>query len=93
MSEINDVLKERGQNYGDFTKQARISQDIKTAMFRDIAMRGVNLRDYQREALEIIAHKLARIVNGNPDYTDSWIDIAGYAKLVADRLEKKDVTS
>jgi hypothetical protein len=41
---------------------------------------------YQREALEMIAHKIARIINGDPNYADSWVDIAGYAKLVADRL-------
>lgn len=36
----------------------------------------------------MIAHKIGRILNGDPNYADSWIDIAGYAKLVADRLEK-----
>jgi len=41
----------------------------------------------QREALDMICHKIARIVNGNPDYADSWTDIAGYATLVAERLE------
>ena len=43
--------------------------------------------DDQWEALEMIVHKMARIVNGNPDNADSWLDIAGYAMLVADRLE------
>lgn len=41
----------------------------------------------QQEALDMIAHKLGRILNGDPDYADSWADIAGYARLVADRLE------
>lgn len=40
----------------------------------------------QLEALEMIARKLARIINGDPNYADSWVDIADYAKLVADRL-------
>jgi hypothetical protein len=35
----------------------------------------------------MIAHKIARIINGDETYSDSWADIAGYAKLVADRLE------
>jgi hypothetical protein len=34
----------------------------------------------------MIAHMLGRILNGDPDYADSWHDIAGYAQLVADRL-------
>ena len=35
----------------------------------------------------MICHKIGRILNGDPDYGDSWRDIAGYALLVADRLE------
>ena len=50
------------------------------------AKRGCDLSPDQREALEMIAHKIARILNGDPDYADSWHDIAGYAQLVADRL-------
>ena len=51
------------------------------------AERGCDLDPDQREALEMIAHKIARIVNGDPNYADSWVDIAGYATLVADRLQ------
>jgi len=39
------------------------------------------------ESLEMQMHKVARILNGDPDYADSWDDIAGYAKLVGDRLK------
>jgi hypothetical protein len=35
----------------------------------------------------MIAHKIGRIVNGDPDHVDSWVDIAGYAQLVADELQ------
>jgi hypothetical protein len=45
-----------------------------------------SLRPDQKEALEMIQHKIARILNGDPDYVDSWTDIAGYSTLVADRL-------
>ena len=38
----------------------------------------------------MIASKLARIVIGNSNHRDSWIDIAGYAKLVADSIEKSE---
>lgn len=43
----------------------------------------------QREALDMNAHKVARILNGDPHYSDSWRDISGYATLVADRLDGK----
>ena len=33
--------------------------------------------------------KIARILNGDSNYHDSWHDIIGYAKLVADQLNKQ----
>lgn len=51
------------------------------------AKRGCDLAPDQRESLEMVMHKIARIINGDPNYADSWHDIAGYAKLVADRLD------
>lgn len=85
MSQIDEILTERGERYGVFIKHASVSQDIKRAMFN--CRHRSSLAPDQVEALEMIAHKLARIVNGDPDYVDSWVDIAGYAKLVADRLQ------
>ena len=41
-----------------------------------------NLKSYQRESLDMIVHKIARILNGDPNHVDSWHDIAGYATLV-----------
>jgi hypothetical protein len=90
MTEIVAVLIERGNRYGKFTGHALITQDLKGSMrsyFKDGGYPWESLAPDQREALEMIAHKIGRILNGDPDYADSWIDIAGYAKLVADRLE------
>jgi hypothetical protein len=42
----------------------------------------------QRESLDMIQHKIGRILCGDPDYADSWHDIAGYAMLVEQRLNK-----
>jgi len=39
--------------------------------------------------LQMVQHKIARVLNGDPTYADNFVDIAGYAKLVADELEKK----
>jgi hypothetical protein len=36
----------------------------------------------------MIAHKISRIVNGDANYMDSWIDIVGYAQLVIDKLQR-----
>lgn len=79
------VLNERGKRYGIFTGHAAITQQLKDAMHNHAGW--VKLAPDQCEALEMIAHKIGRILNGDPDYDDSWVDIAGYAKLVADRLQ------
>jgi hypothetical protein len=82
---IGEILDERGKRYGKFKNHAEISQAIKLIM-QDRSVWPM-LDDDQREALEMICHKMARIINGDPNYADSWIDIAGYAQLVADRLQ------
>ena len=84
-TDIQSTLAERGKRYGKFKDHAKLCQSIKHTM---ILTDGWQLCDPdQREALEMVAHKIARILNGDPNYADSWIDIAGYCKLVADRLE------
>ena len=81
------ILQERGNRYGTFVGNASTSQSIKRLMAEHLAKNNQQLDDDQWEAMEMIAHKLARIINGDPNYHDNWADIAGYAKLVADRLE------
>lgn len=83
---LDDTLHERGAKYGEFRHQAMIAQTLKNVM-REYGLS--RMQPMQIEALEMIQHKIARILNGDPNYADSWIDIAGYAKLVADRLESK----
>jgi len=89
ITDIDDVLKERGNRYGQFQDHAALSQKLKAVMMMHDADKYDKMAPDQREALEMIAHKQARILNGDPDYADSWRDIAGYATLVANRLEGK----
>jgi len=84
---LTETLKERGSRYGTFVGHAEVTQKLKRVMADELAKRHKVVTDDQWEALEMIAHKIGRIINGDPDYADSWIDVAGYAKLVADRLE------
>ena len=86
-SNIQETLEERGNRYGDFANHAEITQDIKNIMKNT---QNWSILNYdQREALEMVAHKIGRILNGDPNYDDSWVDIAGYATLVANRLQGK----
>lgn len=83
---VNELLAGRQSRYGSFQGHAEISQALKLTM--QDQTKWPMLDDDQREALEMIQHKIARILNGDPTYADNWIDIAGYATLVANRLEK-----
>lgn len=85
MTDIAATLAVRGSRYGDFSEHARITQNIKAAMAD--SPNWATLAPDQKEALEMIAHKAGRILNGDPNFHDSWHDIVGYTKLVADRLE------
>jgi hypothetical protein len=84
VNDIDATLAERGSRYGTFVGHAVITQEIKRAMNRHSGWD--KLADDQKECLEMIAHKVGRILNGDPNYHDSWHDIVGYSKLVADRL-------
>lgn len=84
MTNINQTLSERGKRYGEFLDHARYSQQIQRVLQQ--SPNWHKMRDDQRESLIIIAHKIARILNGDPNYADSWHDIAGYATLVDNRL-------
>ena len=86
---IDAVLDERGSRYGKFESHAEITQTLKREAARYLTRQRKELSFDQQEALDMIFHKIGRIINGDPDYADSWVDIAGYAKLVADRLEGK----
>lgn len=88
MSEIVEVLTQRGQVYGPFIRQAQIACELKGIMWSYTAW-AEQLAPDQREALEMIQVKIARIINGDPNYPDNWRDIEGYARLVANRLEEK----
>ncbi len=87
MNELESMLVERGNRYGVFKEHARITQNMKIEAYRLLKARGIDLAPDQAEALDMIFHKIGRILNGDPDYADSWDDIAGYAKLVGDRLK------
>lgn len=84
---IEQVLEARQSTYGEFDDNARISQMLKLAMKSSDGWERLNVS--QTEALEMIAHKIARILNGDPNYADNWIDISGYSTLVAREIAQK----
>lgn len=88
MSELEKTLEERGSVYGDFRDQATIAQQLKDTMRKFEGWDDMG--PHHKEALDMIQHKVARLINGDPNHQDSWHDIGGYAKCVEDRLPKQD---
>lgn len=99
---IKQVLNQRGARYGDFTDHAQIAQDLQDVLrgkltsltapeytvYDNLHARAGwhRLSPVQKQALTVICDKLARILSGDPNYDDNWIDLQGYARLVQERL-------
>lgn len=81
---VGELLSERGKTHGEYADHAQYTQSIKAFMRGTRSWNKLN--DMQREALEMIAHKVGRILAGDPSFRDHWDDIAGYARLVAERV-------
>lgn len=84
-----DTLNTRGSKYGKFKSIGEICQEFKGTLHNH--MDPLKLEPYQVEALEMILHKVTRIINGDPTYLDNWHDIAGYATLVEKTLQGEEI--
>lgn len=84
MTETEQLLAERGKTHGDYTDHARCTQAIMRALMAE--KNWDDLPDVMKESLHMFAHKMGRVVTGDPFHADHWDDIAGYAKLVSQRI-------
>lgn len=80
---INETLEQRGARYGEFSEVAETTYQLQEALKRS---QPSSMTSSQIIALDMICNKMARIVNGDPNYIDNWHDIAGYATLVEQEL-------
>lgn len=88
---IQAVLNERESRYGAFNTHAQITQAIKDICCGAVCCTNWSqLKPYQAEALDMIAHKIGRILNGDPNYIETWKDLAGYAQLVVNELSQTE---
>jgi hypothetical protein len=81
---MTDILNEREKTHGSYASTAAMAQQLK-----DCFKQGQNwltMDDTQRESLDLIATKIARILSGNSNDIDHWVDVAGYANLVVRQL-------
>lgn len=92
-NDVNAILAQRQKTHGSFNTHAELSMGMKT-LCREHATHDIpnynKLRPQHQEALDMILHKVARILNGNPDEHDHWDDIAGYATLASKACPDKE---
>lgn len=81
---IEQTLAERGARYGSFRTHALYVEHFLSA-YED-SPNWIGMSSDSKQALRVIADKIARILNGDPEYDDNWRDISGYATLVLNRI-------
>jgi len=90
-TDVQQTLAERGDRYGSFEDVAYIAQGLQERMRAAHNGEGWNrLAADQKQALTVIADKIARMLNGDPNYRDNWHDIVGYAALVDKRMARDE---
>ena len=79
MNDINSTLNERGSRYGNYSDVAGTTQRLMAIV--ECGANYEHLNAEQKTSLFMICNKIARAVNGDPQYFDNYRDIAGYATL------------
>jgi hypothetical protein len=86
MSKVDQILKSRAKTHGDFRDNSNytlwFTEVMRTARF-DGSDPVADLTSDQKLALEMICHKMGRILSGDSNNPEHWDDIAGYATLVS----------
>lgn len=82
---IQETLAQRAKTHGDFRENGRIMQALKDRMIETV--NWPDLPDEQKEALQMIQHKIGRILSGNNNEPDHWLDLSGYATLIYNILK------
>lgn len=87
---IKKILEDRKKTHGEFKNHANITIQLKEVMRTSKSYEDCILSDMQKESLDMICHKIGRILSGNPNHLDHWKDIQGYAKLVEQSLQDEN---
>lgn len=82
MADVKETLAERKVQHGPFQQHAHIEMQLRSVLEKH----GQRLTSAQFIAAGMILHKLARILNGGHQHSDTWHDIAGYATLAEQEI-------
>mgnify|MGYP006282162271 CR=1 FL=1 len=83
---IQDTLKKREETHGDYVEVSRIIRDLVDIM--EYSKNWNDLYPFQKDALYLIAVKIARMLEGDYTATEHPHDIAGYATLMEVLLDR-----
>ena len=76
----NPAVPNRDRQHGGLEAVGIVSQQIKSSMRESVNWASLALHPAGKEALDMIAHKIARVLSGSdPHDFQHWEDIAGYA--------------
>lgn len=86
-TELEQTIAQRRGRYGPLIESGEVAMKLEDYLR---SLPGwARLAYDQREALAMVMHKISRIMCGDPDYDDSWIDVAGYVQNVVNRLREE----
>ena len=85
---VEALLVERGKTHGKFADQAEVAEMLKWCLRQGIDASPNIYSPAQLYALDMFMNKVSRIVMGNPNEPDHWIDIAGYSMLVVEDMKQ-----
>lgn len=87
-TDVDAILGERGNRYGTFESNAKTCQLLKNVLHSQDGW--YRLSYVQREAVEMMMHKISRLVNGDATYLDTVVDIAGYNQLMLEHMRDRN---
>ena len=80
------TIPNRDEQHGGLEAVGLLAQNMKGTL-----RAGANwhrLTPAQREALDMMMHKVARILSGDSQLRDHWLDAAGYPLCIARMMEE-----
>lgn len=91
MTDTPSLLAERARTHGDFRSTAWVAQTLRDTFRHELGWR--DLSTVQREALDSMAVKIARILSGDANCADHWVDCIGYAELALVEIRETEKAS
>ena len=82
---VKKMIATRQGTHGVMRDSSVFVQEVKVLMRHQL--NWPKMEAYQREALDMILHKIARILYGDPNFREHWDDVAGYAERAARTID------